>query len=120
MDSNGNAFSLKRWTLIISAQPYPSTNTPHNPFHWEYASLALPGATKTIEMQSNKDGTAAVFQGDSESGAGWCTYPSRNNTNIHLVYWASTPLTGVEISGGMAISEHLPQGMKVTIMGVRE
>ena len=121
VDSNGNAFSLKRWTLIISAQPYPSTNTPPHPFHWEYASLALPGATKTIKMQSNKNGTAAVFQGDSESGAGWCTYPSRDNTDgTHLVYWASTPLTEVEIVGGTPENNYLPQGMKVTIMGVRE
>lgn len=119
VDSNGNAFSLKRWTLIISAQPH--SNSYPDPYYWAYASLALPGATKTITMRSNSSGTAAVFKGDSESGAGWCTYPSSDNKDgTHLVYWASTPLTGVEISGGTDENTYLPQGMKVTIMGVRE
>lgn len=119
VDSNGNAFSLKRWKLIISFQPHPNTST--SPYYWAYASLALPGATETITMRSNKNGTAAVFQGDSESGAGWCTYPSSDNTDgTHLVYWASTPLTEVEIVGGTPEINYLPQGMKVTIMGVRE
>lgn len=119
VDSNGNAFSLKRWTLIISAQPHNNVTTA--PYYWAYASLALPGATETITMKSNKNGTAAVFKGDSESGAGWCTYPSSDNTDsTHLVYWASTPLTGVEMSGGTDQDTYLPQGMKVTIMGVRE
>ena len=120
VDSNGNAFSLKRWTLIISAQPHPSTVT--SPYYWAYASLALPGATETITMKSNKNGTAAVFQGDSESGAGWCTYPATANdtTGTNRIYRPSATLTGVEISGGMDENAYLPQGMKVTIMGVRE
>lgn len=120
VDSNGNAFSLKRWTLIISAQPYPNTVT--SPYYWAYASLALPGATETITMKSNKNGTAAVFKGDSESGAGWCTYPTTANdtTGTNRIYRPSATLTGVEISGGTDENAYLPQGMKVTIMGVRE
>ena len=121
VDSNGNAFSLKRWTLIISSQPH--SNSYPDPYYWTYASLALPGATETITIDSRSAGTAAVFQGDSESGAGWCTYPSRDNTNdTHLVYRASTPLTGVKIlgSGATHIIDYLPKGMKVTIRGVRE
>ena len=120
VDSNGNAFSLKRWTLIISALPHP--NTVNSPYYWAYASLALPGATETITMRSNKNGTAAVFQGDSESGAGWCTYPATANdtTGTNRIYRPSATLTGVEISGGTDENAYLPQGMKVTIMGVRE
>lgn len=120
VDSNGNAFSLKRWKLIISAQPHPNTST--SPYYWAYASLALPGATETITMKSNKNGTAAVFQGDSESGAGWCTYPATANdtTGTNRIYRPSATLTGVEISGGTDENAYLPQGMKVTIMGVRE
>ena len=120
VDSNGNAFSLKRWTLIISAQPHPSTA--NSPYYWAYASLALPGATETITMKSNKNGTAAVFKGDSESGAGWCTYPATANdtTGTNRIYRPSATLTGVEISGGTDENAYLPQGMKVTIMGVRE
>lgn len=120
VDSNGNAFSLKRWTLIISALPHP--NTVNSPYYWAYASLALPGATETITMKSNKDGTAAVFQGDSESGAGWGTYPATANdtTGTNRIYRPSATLTGVEISGGTDENAYLPQGMKVTIMGVRE
>ena len=120
VDSNGNAFSLKRWKLIISAQPHPSTST--SPYYWAFASLALPGATETITMRSNKNGTAAVFQGDSESGAGWCTYPATANdtTGTNRIYRPSATLTGVEISGGTDENAYLPQGMKVTIMGVRE
>ena len=120
VDSNGNAFSLKRWKLIISFQPHPSTST--SPYYWAYASLALPGATETITMRSNKNGTAAVFQGDSESGAGWCTFPATANdtTGTNRIYRPSATLTGVEISGGTDENAYLPQGMKVTIMGVRE
>lgn len=120
VDSNGNAFSLKRWKLIISFQPHPSTST--SPYYWAYASLALPGATETITMRSNKNGTAAVFQGDSESGAGWCTYPATDNdtTGTNRIYRPSATLTGVEILGGTDEKTYLPQGMKVTIMGVRE
>ena len=119
VDSNGNAFSLKRWTLIISAQPHP--NTANSPYYWAYASLALPGATETITMKSNKNGTAAVFKGDSESGAGWCTYPTTDNdtTGTNRIYRPSATLKGVEISGGTDENAYLPQGMKVTIMGVR-
>lgn len=120
VDSNGNAFSLKRWTLIISAQPHPNTVT--SPYYWAYASLALPGATETITMKSNKNGTAAVFKGDSKSGAGWCTYPSTANdtTGTNRIYRPSATFKGVEISGGTDENAYLPQGMKVTIMGVRE
>ena len=119
VDSNGNAFSLKRWTLIISAQPH--SNSYPDPYYWSGAHLTLPGETKQVNITSKTRGTAAVFQGDSESGAGWCTYPSSDNTDgTHLVYWASTPLTEVEIVGGTPESNYLPQGMKVTIMGVRE
>ena len=120
VDSNGNAFSLKRWTLIISAQPHP--NTANSPYYWAYASLALPGATETITMKSNKNGTAAAFQGDSESGAGWCTYPATANdtTGTNRIYRPSATFKGVEISGGTDENAYLPQGMKVTIMGVRE
>lgn len=120
VDSNGNAFSLKRWTLIISAQPHP--NTVNSPYYWAYASLALPGATETITMKSNKNGTAAVFKGDSESGAGWGTYPAtaHDTTGTNRIYRPSATLKGVEISGGTVIDAFLPQGMKVTIMGVRE
>ena len=120
VDSNGNAFSLKRWKLIISFQPHPDTST--SPYYWAYASLALPGATETITMRSNKNGTAAVFQGDSESGAGWCTYPATDNdtTGTNRIYRPSATLTGVEILGGTDEKTYLPQGMKVTIMGVRE
>lgn len=120
VDSNGNAFSLKRWTLIISAQPH--SNSYPDPYYWAYASLALPGATETITMKSNKNGTAAVFKGDSESGAGWCTYPATANdtTGTNRIYRPSATLTGVEISGGTDENAYLPQGLKVTIMGVRE
>lgn len=120
VDSNGNAFSLKRWTLIISALPHP--NTFNSPYYWAYASLALPGATETITMKSNKNGTAAVFKGDSESGAGWGTYPTTANdtTGTNRIYRPSATLKGVEISGGTDENAYLPQGMKVTIMGVRE
>ena len=119
VDSNGNAFSLKRWTLIISAQPH--SNSSPDPYYWSSAHLTLPGETKQVYIKSKTGGTAAVFQGDSESGAGWCTYPSSDNTDgTHLVYWASTPLTEVEIVGGAPENNYLPQGMKVTIMGVRE
>ena len=120
VDSNGNAFSLKRWKLIISAQPHNNVST--DPYYWAYASLALPGATETITMRSNKNGTAAIFQGDSESGAGWCTFPTTANdtTGTNRIYRPSATLTGVEISGGTDENAYLPQGMKVTIMGVRE
>lgn len=119
VDSNGNAFSLKRWTLIISAQPH--SNSYPDPYYWPRAYLTLPGGTKQVHIESKSSGTAAVFQGDSESGAGWCTYPSSDNTDgTHLVYWASTPLTEVEIVGSTPEINYLPQGMKVTIMGVRE